>query len=117
MSEIREHPFTTEVVRRDGVAIVVVRGEIDMATAPWFRQVVEVALDEGGRLEVDLHETTFMDSTGLAVLVDAYRRLGQAHEAIVLRDPQPRVRRVLHVSGVDTFVDVREDAATFAADG
>ena len=64
-----------------------------------------------GRVEVDLRETSFMDSAGLAVLVDAYRRLDEVDEMLLVRDPQPAVRRVLAVSGVDALIDVRYSEA------
>ena len=107
MEEDRHSRFTVDLVRRDGVAVVAVRGEIDVSTAPELRDVLHAAIDDGARMEVDLRHVTFMDSTGLAVLVDAHRRLGPAHEAIVLRDPQPPVMRVLRVSGLDGILDVR----------
>jgi anti-anti-sigma factor len=57
-----------------------VRGEIDLATAPQLEAVVEQAiLDHGAPrpLLVDLEECTFMDSTGLAILLRAQDRLGE----------------------------------------
>jgi anti-anti-sigma factor len=100
--------FAAQVIRRRGAAVVVVRGEVDVATAPAFRAALDDALAGSGRVEVDLRDTTFMDSTGLAALLAAHRRHGQAH-ALVLRDPSPAVRLVLDISGVAELVDVRTD--------
>jgi anti-anti-sigma factor len=64
----------------DGVAMVLVRGEIDLVTAPQLEAVVDQAiLDHGAPrpLLVDLEECTFMDSTGLAILLRAQDRLGE----------------------------------------
>src|SRR4051794_27476354 len=103
MQEDREHPFAAAVTRREGVAIIAVRGEVDLETAPRLREVIDAAIDGGARIEIDLRATTFIDSTGLAVLVDAYRRLGRVRDAVVVLRPQPKVQRVLEVSGVDRF--------------
>jgi anti-sigma B factor antagonist len=72
--------FEAEAQELDGVALVVVRGEIDLVTAPQLDAVVEQAiLDHGAPrpLLVDLDECTFMDSSGLAILLRAQDRLGE----------------------------------------
>jgi anti-anti-sigma factor len=95
--------------RADGQRpVLAVAGEIDLTTAGQFRDAVERVLDDHGRVELDLRDTTFMDGSGLAVLVAVHRRLGQNHEAIVVRDPSSAVRRVLDVSGVSQLLDVRD---------
>jgi anti-anti-sigma factor len=101
--------FVIEVNHNERAAVVVVRGEVDLATAPAFRAALDDALDGAGRVEVDLRDTTFMDSCGLVVLVTAHRRLGQAREALVIRDPSPEVRRVMDIAGVSGLFDVRTD--------
>jgi anti-sigma B factor antagonist len=72
--------FEAEAHELDGVAVVAVRGEIDLVTAPRFEAAVEQAiLDHGAPrpLLVDLDACTFMDSTGLAILLRAQDRLGE----------------------------------------
>jgi len=99
--------FLAEISRRDGTVAVFVSGEIDMASAPEFRGALDDAIAVSDRLEVDLSATTFMDSSGLAVLLDAHQQLtGQG--AFVLRDPSPAVRRLLHVAALETVLDVRD---------
>jgi anti-sigma B factor antagonist len=71
--------FEAEAHELDGVAVVAVRGEVDLVTSPQLAAVVEEAiLDHGAPrpLLVDLDECTFMDSTGLAILLRAQDRLG-----------------------------------------
>jgi anti-anti-sigma factor len=93
-------------IERDPELVVVVRGEIDLASVPAFSAVIDEALSETSRLVVDFSETTFLDSTGLSVLVAAHRRLEQDRRAIVLRVPSDIVRRALMVSGVDDLVTI-----------
>ena len=109
MAADRNGGFAAEVAQRDGHVVVIVRGEIDMATADQFEGALQTAMERGGRIEVDLRDTTFMDSTGLAVLVSAHRQLGRAREAIVLREPPRLIRRLLDVSGVAALIDIRSD--------
>jgi anti-anti-sigma factor len=77
---VRPSLFEAESQELHGVAVVAVRGEIDLVTAPQLEAIVEEAiLDHGAPrpLLVDLVECTFMDSTGLAILLRAQDRLGE----------------------------------------
>jgi len=56
--------------------VVAVRGEVDLFTAPEFKQRVTAPIDAGRRyVIVDLSGTTFVDSSSLGVLIGAHRRL------------------------------------------
>jgi anti-sigma B factor antagonist len=88
------------VVERNGHGPVVrVTGEIDLATAPELRECLE-GLD-GQAVTIDFSAVTYMDSTGINLLVSALRR---AHDrggvAPVLRGVQPNQMRVLELTGV-----------------
>ncbi len=92
-----------------GCPILVVVGEIDLSNVDQFAAAIWQVLDQHDRVEVDLRETTFIDSTALAVLMAAHHRLGRNREAIVLRNPRPIVLRALDVTGVAQLVAVRSD--------
>lgn len=98
--------FRAVVVRSGRRPVIAVHGEVDLATADEVAAVVDEALRGANRLELDLRHMTFMDSTGLGVLVATYRRLGQIREAIVVRDPTPSIRRLLQITGVERYVTV-----------
>ncbi|MDQ6697123.1 MAG: STAS domain-containing protein [Actinomycetota bacterium] len=99
-------PFAAEVRAIDGHAIVAVRGEIDPVTASEFSHAIEEASSERGHLIVDLSETTFMDSSAMAVLEQASRRLGQLPEALVLRNANDTARKLLQITGVRELVTI-----------
>ena len=95
-------------IERGAELVVIVRGEIDLATVAAFSAVIDEALLETSCLVLDLSETTFLDSTGLSVLVAAHRTLRYNPRAIVLRSPSDFVRRALLVSGVDHLVTIQD---------
>ena len=100
--------FAAEVSRNNGHAVVAVRGEIDMATAGQLWTALEAAMDACSKVEVDLRETTFIDSSGLAVLVKAHHRSGRAPDAIVVREPSAAIRKILALAGMDKLFDLRD---------
>ena len=106
-------PFNVEVDSQDGrIGIFRITGEVDQATARQLREPIQKAIDSGTRaMMVDMTDCGFIDSTGLAVIVDAWKQLqerdgGQAAFAICC--PEPEVRRLLEVTGLDQAIAVRD---------
>lgn len=89
-------------VRTDGrAAIIVVSGELDLASSPALESELEqVERSDSELLVLDLRELEFMDSTGLSVIVRAHRRLSDDGRSLCLvRGPQ-QVQRLLDLTGV-----------------
>lgn len=85
-----------------GQPVLIIRGEVDMASAPELaRELDKVLRQAPSRLIIDLTATTFMDCSGVRPIADARRRLREERCEIVLRRPSPLVRRVLEVVGLD----------------
>jgi len=107
--------FEAESQELDGVAVVAVRGEIDLVTAPQLEVLVEEAiLDHGAPrpVLVDLVECTFMDSTGLALLLRAQDRLGEDPGLAIACPPDCAPARLLELAarGVVRRYATRDDA-------
>jgi anti-sigma B factor antagonist len=97
--------FETRTERlADSRYVVSVAGEIDLFTGPPFRAAVFAALDAGaGTLIVDLSECSFMDSTGISILVGANERLNHSAKPLAVVTDDPNVHKVLQITGVDTM--------------
>lgn len=79
-----------------------VRGEVDAATAPLLEETLDAAIREtAGAFVLDLTDVTFLDSSGLNVLLRARALLGREDRAIVLVCPTGQVRRVLGLAGIE----------------
>ncbi len=99
---------------RDGTSVVSVAGEIDLFTAPKFKQCVSGEIDAGcGHVVVDLSETTFIDSSSLGVLIGAHRRLklrGGALTVVCDNEAIVKTFRITGLDGVFTLVSSVDDA-------
>ena len=84
-----DDPHFSASVERDGTAaIIAVAGPVDLYAAPELKALLAVELaDHRGRVVLDLSETTFVDSTGLAVLVAGHRRAERLGLVELLEDP------------------------------
>ena len=94
--------FAHEVLSEGEEARIALSGELDMAATLKLEPVVDRILDAGTRsLVLDLSELTFIDSTGMALLVGVNERAGAAGAHLTLLRPQEHVGRVLEVTGLD----------------
>ena len=98
----------------DTTHVVSLSGEIDALTAPRLGSRLFELADEGKRaVVVDLSEVTFMDSTGIGVLLNALSRFTTQNGKLVLVCPTERVMRPFEVTGLVghlTIFDSREKA-------
>ena len=104
------------------VAVVEVAGELDLHSAPQLRAELNRALENNAppRIVVDLMGVTFLDSTGVGVLVGALKRAREAQGALHFCGAQSRVRRVFEITGLigalPLFVTRDEAFAAFDSD-
>jgi anti-sigma B factor antagonist len=98
----------------DETHVVAVRGEIDLFTAPEFKERVSGPIDAGrSKVIVDLTATTFIDSSSLGVLIGAHRRLKLRGGSLVVvcdNDAIVKTFRITGLDGVFTLVRSLDDA-------
>jgi anti-sigma B factor antagonist len=97
-------------VRERGVTALLLRGELDLATAAELERAVR-ATGLGGHLVLDLRGLAFVDSTGLATMVRLEREaraMGGGLSCLV--GPEGHVRRVLDVTRLGEVLGAREAA-------
>jgi anti-sigma B factor antagonist len=107
--------FAIEERRIDGKAhVVVVSGEVDLFTAPEFKQRVTAPIGAGiDHVIVDLTQTTFIDSSSLGVLIGAHRRLQQRGGRLVVACDGEAILKTFRITGLDgvfTIVNSVEEA-------
>ena len=90
-----------DVSERNGYAILSVRGEVDVYTAPKFRErLIELVSEGKHRIVVDLEGVEFLDSTGLGVLVGGLKRLRSHDGDLLLVCTQGRILKVFEITGL-----------------
>jgi anti-sigma B factor antagonist len=112
---LHEAPVTG-VEERDGAVVVQLAGELDLYNAHAVRdELLAAAARSPDRLVVDLSGVTFIDSTGLGVLIEARTRLPN-RRAFLLAAPGLETKRALEISGLDRHFAVHDtlDAALAA---
>jgi len=86
----------------DDTHVVAVSGEIDLFTAPEFKQRMSEPIDAGrSNLVVDLSATTFIDSSSLGVLIGAHRRLKLRGGSLVVVCDNEAIAKTFQITGLD----------------
>jgi anti-anti-sigma factor len=105
-----------EISPLTAVAGLRLEGELDLATAPFLKEAL-VDLGSERDVHLDLALLTFLDSSGLHVIVALARSL-DGSRSVVLVNPSTAVRRCLELTGIDKHPAVkilRGDAEPIAA--
>ena len=97
-----------------GVNVVSIRGELDMSTAPELESSLQtVTSSRQGSVMIDLSDCEFIDSTGVALIVQAWQRIDKAADGegrLVLCCPNSQVRRLLDITGVEDSISMHASA-------
>lgn len=100
--------------RRTGrFTVVAVSGEVDLYSSPAMRDaVVAAASHEGAQVAVDLSGVTYMDSSGIATLVEALQLTRKNKGRLVLAGLTPRVREVFELARLQSIFELAPDVAS-----
>ena len=101
-------PLTIEVIAGPGAIRLSAVGEIDFATQGELERALIDLCTDGGRLELDLSGVTFVDSSGLAVLLSMRNHWAESGGMLLLRAPSERVRHVLELAGLSAAFTIVE---------
>ena len=93
--------------QNDRAQVYAVSGELDAYTAPDLRDTLERALEEGiSWLIMDLTDLTYLDSTGLGILVGTARKSRQADGDLAVVCVKPGLLRIFSISGTKEILNV-----------
>lgn len=105
-----EFALTTKEV--DGFSVVEVSGELDVYTAPALEDALGDLVD-ARRIDiiVDLTAVTFMDSTGLGLLIKALKWTREHDGSLRIVANSEKILKVFRVTGLDTVLSIHETLA------
>ena len=107
--------INTEQLGND-TALISLAGEVDLYTAPEFKQQLLEVIGQGGKeVIVDFTDTTFIDSTTLGVLVGGVKRLRTNDGQLSLVCNDRNITKIFEITGLDrvfTIYLTRDEAVS-----
>ena len=100
-------PLEIEVQQNEDRTLVVIAGELDVSTASYLYDALsDLELTDPHHVVLDLAKVTFMDSTGLSVIVTEHKRLDQVNGTLTIFSPPSSIRRLFEITGLTTTLDI-----------
>ncbi len=96
-----------EFERKKGTLIAYVTGELDHCSAASVRRELDQMISDPGirRLVLDVSEMTFMDSSGIGVILGRYRAMAQRGGRVAVRGMNPHVEKIFLLSGMNQVIE------------
>ncbi len=94
----------------EGQLTVALTGEIDHHRAKAYIQAIAAKIETytPAVCILDFQEVSFVDSSGIAVVINALRSMAQIEGKLLLTGIAPQPMRVFHASGIDKLVQIKE---------
>ncbi len=107
--------MTFDVKDVNGTAVVALTGDVDLQSSPAVRQQLLECLDKHKRLVVDLGQVSYIDSSGVASLVEAFQVSRKKTAYFALASVSPAAMRVLSLARLDKVFTIHADVDAAAA--
>ena len=98
----------TATRQQTGTTIIDVTGDIDMGTSPQLRKLLLDSLKSASRLVVNMGEVRYIDSSGIASLVEVLMKARNGQKRLVLFGLNKTVQEVLQLTRLTTVFEIRE---------
>lgn len=102
---------------KDAASVVRLEGSVDLEHAPEARKRLLDAVDQGRNVLVDLSAATYIDSSGIACLVEALQAARSKGADLGLVSVSQQAMRVLELARLDMVFQIHDDFAAAAAAG
>jgi len=113
----RESRMTHEIRHVDATAVVSLRGEVDLEHSPAAREVLLSCVRSGRSLIVDLSGVEYIDSSGIASLVEAFQESRKRGSRFSLAAVSPSALRVFELARLDRVFTLHPSLEEALADG
>ena len=96
------YPEKTE----NDILIITVSGEIDLENSGNLRQQIHGALDDNSAVSVDMSYVNYIDSSGIAVLIESKQKASEGNKDFKIIKPSEAVLSVLKLAKLNSFFNI-----------
>ena len=100
------------ITEQSGRTVVALSGEIDMEEAPKVRRALLDVMKQKRDILVDLSQVTYIDSSGIASLIEGLQTARKQKNDLALVSVSQRARRVLELARLDKVFTIHADLST-----
>ena len=90
-------------IKEDDILIINVNGDVDLENSDSLREQVSAALESNSAVSVNMSEVSYIDSSGIAALIESRQKAEEANKSFKIQKPSEAVISVLKMAKLDTF--------------
>ncbi|MEF2246766.1 MULTISPECIES: STAS domain-containing protein [unclassified Paenibacillus] len=105
------YPFQIRQEETDTAYVLHVSGDLDLAVVQQFRAALgPIVKQEDKALILNLKNLTYIDSTGIGIIVSILKIRDGLHAPFIVQDIPPSIKRLFHLTGISGYLTERTEA-------
>ncbi len=102
---------SSNIIDMEKTSMVSIKGEIDIYSIEKFRETIEEKIKtQVPEIVLDCSELSYMDSTGMGVLIEMRNKTKEMGQKIIMMNPRPNIKKLLALTGVDKIIEIVDQA-------
>lgn len=103
---------SNNIIGMGKTSMVSIKGEIDIYSIENFRTSIEKEIQtQATQIILDCSELSYMDSTGMSVLIELRNKTKEMGQKIIMMNPRPNIKKLLSLTGVDKIIEIVDNPA------
>ena len=95
-----------EVKEEGNISTVFLNGEIDMDVADKAKTVISPLIEAGKEVHINLKDVSYMDSSGISVLIEGHQKAGEKNTKVILKDISKPVLKVIMMAKLEQILNL-----------
>jgi len=98
---------SNNIIEMGKTSMVSIKGEIDIYSIEKFREAIEEKIKtKEPEIILDCSELSYMDSTGMSVLIELRNKTKEKGQKIIMMNPRPNIKKLMALTGVDKIIEI-----------
>lgn len=98
---------SNSIIEMEKTSMVSIKGEIDIYSIEKLREIIEEKIrTQAPEIILDCSELSYMDSTGMGVLIELRNKTKEMGQKIIMINPRPNIKKLLSLTGVDKIIEI-----------
>ena len=98
--------MTYKVVEKNNISTVSLNGEIDMDVTDKAKEVIFPLIESGKDVHINLKDVTYMDSSGISVLIESHQKALEKKTKVVLKEISKSVLKVIMMAKLEQILNL-----------
>ncbi len=95
-----------EIKEEGNISTVFLNGEIDMDVADKAKAVISPLIESGKEVHINLKDVSYMDSSGISVLIESHQKAGEKNTKVILKDISKPVLKVIMMAKLEQILNL-----------